>query len=86
MFFRYRRPWPSVVRQQRQDRGQMPRNIAQFTGMVVTTIIVMGTDMDVFYALPLGIMAGTLATIFVAMSGQSENAVKSLNFTDHSRM
>ncbi|HVE04001.1 MAG TPA: hypothetical protein VNB30_08115 [Rhizomicrobium sp.] len=53
----------------------MPRNIAQFTGMVVTTIIVMGTDTDVFYALPLGIMAGTLATFFVAMSGQLENAV-----------
>jgi len=43
--------------------------------MVVTTIIVMGTDTDVFYALPLGIMAVTLATFFVAMSGQLENAV-----------
>ena len=43
--------------------------------MVVTTIIVMGTDTDVFYALPLGIMAGTLATFFVPMSGQLENAV-----------
>jgi hypothetical protein len=53
----------------------MPRNIAQFTGMAVTTIIVMGTDMDVLYALPLGIMAGTLAMIFVAMSGQLENAL-----------
>ena len=46
----------------------MPRNVAQFTGVVVTAIIVMGTDMDVFYAMPLGIMAGTLATLFVQFS------------------
>jgi hypothetical protein len=46
----------------------VPKNIAQFTGIVVTTIIVMGTDMDVFYAMPLGIMAGALATFFVALS------------------
>jgi hypothetical protein len=46
----------------------MPKNIAQFTGLFVTTIIVMGTDMDVFYAMPLGIMAGTLANYFVAFS------------------
>ena len=54
----------------------MPKNIAQFTGIVVTAIIVMGTDMDVFYAMPLGIMAGTLATFFVAAADQLENAVK----------
>jgi hypothetical protein len=54
----------------------MPRNIAQFTGMVVTTIIVMGADMDVFYALPLGIMAGTLASYFVALSETRARAVK----------
>jgi hypothetical protein len=54
----------------------MPRNIAQFTGMVVTTIIVMGADMDVFYALPLGIMAGTLASYFVALSATRAKAVK----------
>ena len=46
----------------------VPKNIAQFTGIVVTAIIVMGTDRDVFYALPLGIMAGALATFFVALS------------------
>ena len=67
MFFPCRRPWPSVVAQ-RQEHGRMPRNISQVTGMVVTTIIVMGADMDVFYALPLGIMAGTLASYFVAIS------------------
>ena len=46
----------------------VPKNVAQFTGIVVTAIIVMGTDMDVFYAMPLGIMAGALATFFVALS------------------
>jgi hypothetical protein len=44
----------------------MPKNVAQFTGILVTSIIVFGTDMDVFYAMPLGIMAGALATFFVA--------------------
>ncbi len=46
----------------------MPKTVAQFTGMIVTSIIVFGTDMDVFYAMPLGIFAGALATLFVALS------------------
>lgn len=54
----------------------MPKNVAQFTGMVVTTIIVMGSDIDVFYALPLGIFAGALATLFVALTNQLEYVVK----------
>ncbi len=54
----------------------MPKNVAQFTGMVVTTLIVMGSDIDVFYALPLGIFAGALATLFVALSDQLEYVVK----------
>jgi hypothetical protein len=44
----------------------MPKNVAQLTGMIVTAIIVFGTDMDVYYAMPLGIFAGALATMFVA--------------------
>ena len=54
----------------------MPRNIAQFTGIVVTAIMVMGADIDVFYAMPLGIMAGTLATFFVALSDAREKPVR----------
>lgn len=46
----------------------MPKNVAQFTGMVVTAIVVFGTDLDVYYAMPLGIFAGALATFFVALS------------------
>lgn len=35
---------------------------------MVTTIVVLGCDMDVVYAMPLGIMAGALATFFVAFA------------------
>lgn len=46
----------------------MPKHIGQWTGMVVTTIIVLGYDADVLYAVPLGIMAGALATFFVTLA------------------
>ena len=43
-------------------------NVAQLTGIVVTSIVVFGTDMDTLYAMPLGIMAGALAMFFVALA------------------
>ena len=46
----------------------MPRNIAQWTGIVVTTIVVLGRDIDVVTALPFGIAAGALASTIVAFS------------------
>jgi hypothetical protein len=46
----------------------MPKNVAQLTGMIVTAIIVFGSDLDVYYAMPLGLFAGALATLFVALS------------------
>ena len=46
----------------------MPKNVAQVTGLMVTSIVVFGTDTDVFYAMPLGILSGALATFFVAVS------------------
>ncbi len=46
----------------------MPKNVAQLTGMMVTGIVVFGTDLDVYYAMPLGIFAGALATFFVTLS------------------
>jgi hypothetical protein len=54
----------------------MPRNVAQFTGVIVTAIIVFGTDTDVFYAMPLGIMAGALATFFVALADAREKVAQ----------
>lgn len=52
----------------------MPKNIGQWTGMMVTTIVVLGCDMDVVYAMPLGIMAGALATFFVTLADHHEAA------------
>ena len=46
----------------------MPKNVAQLTGMVVTAIVVFGTDLDVYTAMPLGLFAGALATLFVALA------------------
>ncbi|MBV9571321.1 MAG: hypothetical protein JO056_08780 [Alphaproteobacteria bacterium] len=45
----------------------MPKNVAQWTGLAVTSIIVFGCDPDVLYALPLGIMAGATASLVVAL-------------------
>ena len=41
-------------------------SIAQITGIAVTAIVTLGTDMDVLYAMPLGVFAGALASFFVA--------------------
>lgn len=45
----------------------MPKTLAQWTGLFVTTIVVLGCDTDVMYAVPLGVMAGALATFFAAV-------------------
>jgi len=45
----------------------MPKTMAQWVGIVVTSIVVLGCDADVIYAVPLGIFAGALATLFVAL-------------------
>jgi hypothetical protein len=42
-------------------------NLAQWTGLAVTTIVVTGSDMDVLYAVPLGVFAGALATLLSAI-------------------
>ena len=46
----------------------MPKSIGQWTGIIVTTIVVLGCDTDVLYAVPLGIMAGALATFFATLA------------------
>jgi len=45
-------------------RREVPKSIAQWTGFTVTIIIVFGRDADVLTAIPLGIAAGMLATLF----------------------
>ena len=46
----------------------MPKNVAQLTGVIVTAIVVFGTDLDVYYAMPLGIFAGAMATLLASLS------------------
>ncbi|HEY1962472.1 MAG TPA: hypothetical protein VGG69_08640 [Rhizomicrobium sp.] len=52
----------------------MPKTVAQWTGVAVTAIIVFGCDMDVFYAMPLGILAGGLATFFISLDDRRRAA------------
>jgi hypothetical protein len=54
----------------------MPTNIGQWTGLVVTTIVVLGADMGIIYAVPLGVMAGALASFFVALAEIRQQPVK----------
>jgi hypothetical protein len=45
----------------------MPRSVGQWTGLAVTLIVALGCDRDVFYALPIGILAGAVAAGLVAL-------------------
>jgi len=49
------------------DRSWMPKNVAQWTGLIVTAVIGLGCDRDVMWALPIGIMAGVLASLLAAL-------------------
>jgi hypothetical protein len=52
----------------------MPKSLAQVTGVIVCSIVVFGTDMDIAYAMPLGILSGALAVFFVAVAEGRERA------------
>jgi len=43
-------------------------NLAQWTGLAVTVIVVAGSDIDVLYAVPLGVFAGAFATFVSALA------------------
>ena len=34
----------------------LPKSVAQLTGVLVTAIVAFGTDIDVYYAIPLGVL------------------------------
>jgi len=53
----------------------IPKSVAQLTGMLVTAIVAFGTDMDVYYAVPLGVFAGALVLFFVSLS-EAQDAYK----------
>ena len=52
----------------------LPKSVAQLTGIIVCSIVVFGTDLDVAYAMPLGILSGALAVFFVAVAEGRETA------------
>jgi hypothetical protein len=49
-------------------RNLVPKSVAQLTGMLVTAIVVFGADIEVYYAIPLGVCAGALAMFFVSLT------------------
>jgi hypothetical protein len=49
-------------------RIPFPRSVAQLAGVLVTGIVAFGTDVDVYYAVPLGVFAGAVAMFFVSLS------------------
>jgi hypothetical protein len=49
--------------------------VAQLTSVLVTGIVAFGTDLDVTYAVPLGVFAGALAMFFVSLS-EAQDAYK----------
>ena len=51
----------------------MPKSVAQLTGMLVTAIVTFGTDLDAIWSVPLGLFAGGVALFFVSMSEAHEN-------------
>lgn len=52
----------------------LPKSVAQLTGIIVCSIVVFGSDLDVTYAMPLGILSGALAVFFVAVAEGRETA------------
>jgi hypothetical protein len=50
----------------------VPKSVAQLTGVLVTAIVAFGTDIEVYYAVPLGVFAGALAMFFVSLSEQQD--------------
>jgi hypothetical protein len=53
----------------------IPQSVAQLTGVLVTGIVAFGTDIEVYYAVPLGVFAGALAMFFVSLS-EAQDAYK----------
>ena len=58
-------------------RAILPKSVAQLTGVLVTAIVAFGTDVDVYYAVPLGVFAGALAIFFVSLSEAKQTSQSS---------
>jgi hypothetical protein len=48
--------------------AEMPKSVAQLTGVLVTAIVTFGADIELTYAILLGVFAGALATFFVSLA------------------
>lgn len=46
----------------------IPRSTAQWAGVLVAAIVSFGADTELFYAIPLGVFSGALATLFISLS------------------
>jgi hypothetical protein len=51
-----------------RNRLPIPKSVAQLTGVLVTAIVAFGADIEVYYAVPLGVLAGALAMFFVSLT------------------
>jgi hypothetical protein len=52
----------------------LPKSVAQLAGVIVCGIVVFGTDLDLAYAMPLGVLSGALAVFFVSVAEGRELA------------
>ena len=59
-----------------QTRIPIPKSVAQLTGVLVTAIVAFGTDLDVYYAMPLGIFAGAVAIFCVTVSEAAQERAR----------
>ena len=59
-----------------QTRFPVPKSVAQLTGVLGTGIVAFGTDLDVYYAMPLGIFAGAVAIFCVSVSEAAQERAK----------
>lgn len=55
----------------------MPKTLAQWTGIIVTATAVLGCDKDVLFAVPLGLFAGLVSTLFMLLAETLEKAQQS---------
>jgi hypothetical protein len=58
-----------------RSRLPIPKSVAQLTGVLVTAIVAFGSDIEVYYAVPLGVFAGALAMFFVSLS-EAQNSYR----------
>ena len=56
----------------------MPKKLhnAKWTGILVTAIVTFGTDLELSYAMILGVCAGALATFFVSLTEEKDRYIE----------